>query len=130
MKLFRKLDSHLLTALLVGIISLVGFLSTSFLLTGKYLDIPLGFLLSGEIIAIIYISSHVLLNIDKKRGTATFAIVAIAIRFVVMLTALLLAFLLYYKWNIRYFNVFVLIGMYMVAVVTFLLINLLNKGKE
>ena len=103
MKLFRKLDSHLLTALLVGIISLVGFLSTSFLLTGKYLDIPLGFLLSGGIIAI---------------------------RFVVMLTALLLAFLLYYKWNIRYFNVFVLIGMYMVAVVTFLLINILNKGKE
>ena len=130
MKLLKKLDSHLLTALIVFIIGVVGFAITSFLLNTKYLDIPLGFVLFSGIVAIIYVISHLLLVIDKRRGTSIFSLVAITLRLFVMVTVLLLFFLLYYRWNIKLFNIFVLIGMYSVGVIVFLLINALNKGKE
>ncbi len=130
MKLLRKLDSHLLTALIVFMTGVVGFAVTSFLLNTKYLDIPLGFILFSGIVALIYVLSHLLLAIDRRRGTATFSIIAITLRLVVMAVVLLMFFLLYYRWNVKLFNIFVLIGMYSVGVITFLLINLFNEGKE
>jgi len=130
MKFLKKLDSQLLTSLIVGIASIIGFASTSFLLNSTDKDISLGFLLSGGVIASIYALSHYLLVLDKRRGTATFSIVAITLRLVLVMVALVLMFLLYYKWNIKLFNVFVFIGVYTFAVMVFGLINILNKGKE
>ena len=130
MKFLRKLDSHLLTFLIVLAIGIVGFASTSFLLNSKYIDIPLGFALSGALISLTYVMSHFFLVIDKRKGTSTFAIVAITLRLVIVLTSLLLLFLMYYRWQIKLFNVFVYVGVYTAAVIAFLLINALNKGKE
>ena len=130
MKFLKKLDSLLLTSLIVVVVTLIGFVSTSFLLASKYIDIPLGFLLSGGVIASIYALSHYLVSVDKRRGSATFSIIAITLRLVIVMIVLVFMFLLYYKWNIKLFNVFVFIGTYTFAVIVFGLINVFNKGKE
>lgn len=130
MKFLKRLDSQLLTALIVMVASIIGFAATSFLLNSVNKDIPFGFLLSGGVIASIYFLSHYLLAIDKRRGSTTFSIIAISLRLVLVMIALIFLFLLNYKWDINLFNVFVFIGIYTFAVIVFGLINIFNKGKE
>ena len=110
--------------------SIIGFAATSSLLNSVNKDIPFGFLLSGGVIASIYFLSHYLLAIDKRRGSTTFSIIAISLRLVLVMIALIILFLLNYKWDINLFNVFVFIGVYTFAVIVFGLINIFNKGKE
>ena len=131
MKLIKKLDNNLFTALVVLLISLVCFGATSFLLTGSYIDIPLGFLLSGGIITVLYIASYLLVRLDIKRGSSVFSIISIIMRLVVLLVSLTLVMLMYYRWNIKLFNVFVFVGVYTLGIIIFMLATMFRKnGKE
>ena len=106
MKLFRKLDENLNTAIVVGVITILAFAASSFLLPTDYIHIPLGFLLSGIVISGLYVMSHFLINIDIKRATATFSIVSIALRLVIITIVMVLMALMYYRWDIKLFNIF------------------------
>ena len=129
MKLLRKLDNELLTAILVLLISLVGFAITSFLIPTQ-LDIPLGFVLSGGIIAIIYLLSFLFKRIDEKRGSTIFSMISIGLRLILTLTALLLLVLMYYRWNIKLFNVFVFVGVYTGGIIIYMITYIVNKKGE
>ena len=94
MKLFKKLDHNLWTALVVLVVSLIGFVSSCFLISSEYQDIPFGFLLSGGIISLVHVISYFLALIDLRRGTATFTILSMGIRLVVLITSLLLIILI------------------------------------
>ena len=130
MNKIRKLDNILLTAIIVFGVGLIGFAITSFLLSSPNKDIPFGFLLSGGIISIIHLISYLLTSIDKKRETSSLTILSIGLRLFLMLGILLILFLMYYRWNIKLFNVFVFVGMYTLATLVFVLLNIFSKRKE
>ena len=129
MKLLQKLDNELLTAILVFLASLLGFAVTSFLIP-THIDIPLGFILSGGIIAFIYVLSSIFRRIDERRGTTTFSIIGISLRLVLTISALLLIVLMYYRWNIKLFNVFVFVGVYSLGIIIYMITYIKNKNRK
>ena len=128
MSFLKKLDRNLLT----GIITLlIGFACSSFLLTTDLKHVPLGFLYSGGVIALVYVISYFLVRIDIKRGTTIFSIISLGMRLVIILTSMLMMVMMYYKWDIKLFNVFVFVGVYTLSIITFCLTYILIKdGKE
>ena len=131
MKFIKKLGHNLFTAFIVLIIAIIGFASSAFLISSDLKHIPLGFLLSGGIIAFIHVISHFLVKIDVKRGSATFTIVSIILRLTVFVASLLLIGLMYYRWDMKYFNIFVFVGVYTASMIAFCLSFILSKeGKE
>jgi len=131
MKLLKKLDRNLLTAIITLLISIIGFACSSFLISSDLKDIPLGFLLSGGVISLVYVLSYLFVRIDIKRGSTVFSILSLGIRLVVILTTLLLLAFMYYRWDIRLFNIFVFVGVYTASIITFCLTFILVKdGKE
>ena len=129
MNFFKNLAPSLLTAIIVLAVSLVGFASTSFLLTTQYLDVPLGMVFSGGIIAFLYASSYFMIRKDEKDQTHIWSIVSVATRLAVELGVLLVMVLMYYKWNIKLFNVFTFVGVYTVGVIVFSITSA-RKRKE
>lgn len=131
MKLIKKLGNNLFTAFAVLIIAIIGFASSAFLISTNLQDIPFGFLLSGGIIAFIHIISHFLVKIDENRGSAVFTIVSTIMRFVVLITSLILIGFMNYRWNLKYFNIFVFVGIYLVSIIILCLSFIFSKdGKE
>ena len=130
MKIFRKLGHNLFTALVVLIISIIGFACSSFLVNTELKHIPYGFLFSGGVIALIYVISHLLNYIDKRNGTTVFTILSMGVRLILTLTTLLLICFMYYKWDIKLFNVFVFVGMYTVGIIVLCLSFIFLKEKE
>lgn len=123
----KKLDRNIFTAIVVFGISIIGFLSTIFLISGEHKDIPLGFIYSGVIISILYLATYFLSKLDEKKQLAAFSIASITIRLVVTITALLIAALMYYRWNLPLFNIFVFIGVYTVGALTFILSHIIKR---
>ena len=129
MKLLKKLDNEILTAIIVFLCAVIGFTATSFLIP-TYIDIPLGFVLSGGIIAFIYVLSSLFKKIDERRGSTTFSIISISLRMVLTITSLLLLALMYYRWNIKLFNVFVFVGVYTLGIIVYMITYITNKNRK
>lgn len=129
MKLLKKLDNEILTAIIVFLCAVIGFATTSFLIP-TYIDIPLGFVLSGGIIAFIYVLSSLFKKIDERRGSTTFSIISISLRMVLTITSLLLLALMYYRWNIKLFNVFVFVGVYTLGIIVYMITYITNKNRK
>ena len=131
MNFIKKLDRDLITAMVTSVIALVAFACSSFLISTDLKDIPLGFLLSGGVIALVYVLSYLLVRIDIKRGSTVFSIISLGVRLVVILITLLLLAFMYYRWDIKLFNIFVFVGVYTASIITFCLSFILIKdGKE
>ena len=127
MNFLKKLDNDLLTALFVVGVSIIGFCSTAFLISSTYIDIPLGFLLSGGILTLIHILSFFLKRIDSKKDTTAFTIVAITLRLVLLIASLMIITFMYYRWGIKLFNVFVFVGMYTASIIIYMLTYIFYK---
>ena len=130
MKLLRKLENNLFTAITVYLISVLGFAITSFLLTSNYKDIPLGFLFSGMVIGTLYLITHFLNKLDERSGKSLWSFVAIISRFVIIVTVMIIIGLMNYRWNNVLFNIFVFVGVYTFGTITFALLHLLNKERK
>ena len=131
MNFIKKLDRSLLTAIITLLISIIGFVCSSYLISTDLKDIPLGFLLSGGVISLVYVLSYLFVRIDIKRGSSVFSILSLAVRLVLILTTLLLLAFMYYRWDIKLFNIFVFVGIYTASIITFCLsFILLKDGKE
>ena len=127
MNFLKKLDNDLLTALFVVGVSIIGFCSTAFLISSTYIDIPLGFLLSGGILTFIHILSFFLKRIDSKKDTTAFTIVAITLRLILLIASLMIITFMYYRWGIKLFNVFVFVGMYTASIIIYMLTYIFYK---
>lgn len=127
MNFFQKLDHNLWTSFVVLGVSLIGFACSCFLISTDMQDIPFGFLLAGGIIAFIHVFSFLMTLIDKRRGTTVFTIIAMIFRLVIVLASLVVVALMYYKWNIKLFNIFVFVGMYTVGVIVLCITFIFKK---
>ena len=130
MKFIRNLETNLLVAVITFVVAVIGFAASSFLLTTSYLDIPLGFLLSGGVIGSLYIITHFFTKIDNRDSRATWSIIAITIRLVVIVGMMILIALMYYRWNMKYFNIFVFVAMYTISAAVFVFAHLSRNRKE
>ena len=117
MNFIKKLGHNLFTAFVILIISIIGFCASAFLISSDLQHIPFGFLLAGGIIALLHVASHFLAEMDKRRGTSIFTIIAMSLRLVVLLGTLILVCLMYYRWDIKLFNVFVFVGVYTIGII-------------
>ena len=117
MKLFKKLDHNLLTAIIMVGVGVLGFLASCFLISTNLQDIPFGFLLAGGVLGAVHMLSFGLNEFDRRRASATFTIMAMFLRLVILLITLILIALMNYRWNIRLFNMFVFVGMYTLGII-------------
>lgn len=130
MKLLRKLGHNLVTAFAILIISIIGFACCAFLIPTELKSIPYGFLLAGGILALIHVISHLLTVIDVRRGSSIFTIISMIVRLTLTLASLLLICFMYYRWNIKLFNVFVFVGVYTAGIIILCLSFIFLKEEE
>ena len=130
MSFIKKLDRNLLTAIIVFVASLICFAATSFLITSEYKDIPLGFIFSGGVIAILYCLSYFLYRIDEAKHTNSWSIASNGIRLIIIIATMILLGLMSYRWDIKLFNIFVFVGTYTFGAVTFVILHLKANRKE
>ncbi len=127
MKLFKKLDHNLLTAIILVGVGVLGFLASCFLISTDLQDIPFGFLLAGGVLGAVHALSFGLNEIDRRRGAATFTIMAMFLRMMILLITLILIALMNYRWNIKLFNMFVFVGMYTLGIIVLSLTFIFDK---
>ena len=131
MKLFKKLDHNLQTAIILAGVGVLGFLASCFLISTELQDIPFGFLLAGGVLSAVHMLSFAFNMIDRRRATATFTIMSMFIRLAILFVALIFIALMNYKWNIKLFNMFVFVGMYTLGIVVLALTFIFDKdGRE
>ena len=131
MNFLKKLDHNLMTAIVLAGVGLLGFLASCFLISTELQDIPFGFLLAGGFIGVVHVISYLFTLADKRRGTATFTIIAMALRLALLLLALILIALMNYVWGIKLFNFFVFVGMYTLGIIVLALTFIFDKdGKD
>ncbi|MBO5578537.1 MAG: hypothetical protein J5955_05530 [Bacilli bacterium] len=130
MNFLRKLERNLLTSIVVSIVSLLGFICSCFLVNSDYKDIPLGFLLSGAIVAGLYLLTHFLTKKDSERDSSTRSIISVIVRFVILVGSMILLGLAYYRWDFKYFNLFVFIGVYTAGVIFFVTSHIFIKERK
>ena len=130
MKKLRKLERNLLTSIIVAIVSILGFIASSFLIYSESKDIPLGFLLSGGVIGGLYLIAHLLTSKDDEKSSNVRSIISIIIRFVVLVATVILLGFAYYVWDFKYFNVFVFFGVYTFGVIFFVTSHIFLKERK
>ena len=126
----RKLERNLLTSIIVAIVSILGFIASSFLIYSESKDIPLGFLLSGGVIGGLYLVAHLLTSKDDEKSSNVRSIISIIIRFVVLVATVILLGFAYYVWDFKYFNVFVFFGVYTFGVIFFATSHIFLKERK
>lgn len=126
----RKLERNLLTSIIVAIVSILGFIASSFLIYSESKDIPLGFLLSGGVIGGLYLVAHLLTSKDDEKSSNVRSIISIIIRFVVLVATVILLGFAYYVWDFKYFNVFVFFGVYTFGVIFFVTSHIFLKERK
>lgn len=126
----RKLERNLLTSIIVAIVSILGFIASSFLIYSESKDIPLGFLLSGGVIGGLYLITHLLTSKDDEKSSNVRSIISIIIRFVVLVATVILLGFAYYVWDFKYFNVFVFFGVYTFGVIFFVTSHIFLKERK
>lgn len=126
----RKLERNLLTSIIVAIVSILGFIASSFLIYSENKDIPLGFLLSGGVIGGLYLIAHLLTSKDDEKSSNVRSIISIIIRFVVLVATVILLGFAYYVWDFKYFNVFIFFGVYTFGVIFFVTSHIFLKERK
>lgn len=94
----------------------------------NYMDIALGFILGGAFGVFTYFVVGILEN--KKSDYYKWAIVISILRFFVFALLLVLIALCYYIWEIKIFNIFSVVGGYLVCVVVLVILFLIQNKKE
>ena len=130
MNILRKLERNLLTLIIVAIVSILGFIASSFLIYSESKDIPLGFLLSGGVIGGLYLIAHLLTSKDDEKSSNVRSIISIIIRFVALVATVILLGFAYYVWDFKYFNVFVFFGVYTFGVIFFVTSHIFLKERK
>ena len=129
MNLIGKLGVSLFTAIITFIVSLVAFACSSFLIGTTLQDVPYGFLFAGGVTSCCYLLNHLFTKLDSSRGSATYSLISIIVRFVIQVVVMILIGLMSYQWNIKIFSIFVFVAVYTLGVIVFALAHIYVKKK-
>lgn len=129
MKFLFKIERNLRVALLVSLITILAIAASSCCFVTGFYEVPLGFALGGAIVSALYLLGHFLYLVDVKNGDVKYSIIMIGIRNIILITSIIIFALMYYRWNIKYFNIFAYIGIYTVGALIFIIDHLVIKNK-
>lgn len=129
MKFLSQIERNLRVALLVGILTVVAIIASSYCFVTKFYEIPLGFALGGAVVSTLYLIGHFLYQIDVKNGEVKYSILMIGIRNFILIGSIIVLALMYYRWDIKYFNLFAYIGIYTGGIIIFVIDHLVYKNK-
>ena len=125
MRYFKQANNSMKTALLTYALTLVCFLATIFLFFIGRMDIPLGLLLGGVFCGTLSLIAGLLENKDEENKSSKYSIIMILSRFILLIAVTVIIALMYYRWDLKIFNVFSYVGAYIVSstilVVTYLI---------
>ena len=122
-KWYSNLNADLKTSLWSGIVVLVATLATLPLMIINLLDIPLGILLGGFLNTLYYFVSGLNRNRGESKSALKFDAALIIIRFTLFAALGLVIGWLYFKMNIKIFNLFAFVGAYLFPIFIFMLLS-------
>lgn len=64
---------------------------------------------------------------DSEKGTPYWTISFITIKLTVLVAVSLIIGFMYYRWNMKYFNIFSFVGMYTVATINMVVVYIIDK---
>ena len=127
-KAYNKLNIYHKCVVLSGLFLLLLSLALIPLYFFNYIDIPLGFLLGGMYGILCYFIIGLL---ENKRGEYyKWAVLISILRFIVLAILLVLVALCYYKWEIKIFNIFTVLGGYLICLVVFIILSVFASKRE
>lgn len=127
MRYFKEATNSIKTAFITYAFTLVCLLATAFLFFIGRMDIPLGILLGGVFCGTLSLVAGLLERKDEIEASAKYSIIMIAIRFVLLIAFTIIIALMYYRWDIKVFNVFSFIGTYLVSTIILIVTYLIYK---
>ena len=127
MRFFLSKNNSIKTAIITYLITLIGFASTIFLFFKEMMDVPFGILLGGGVFGSLALISGLIEKKDEERNTPIFSIIMIAIRFLLLVVLTIIIALMYYKWNLKVFNVFAFVGAYLASTIAMIIVYLVYR---
>ena len=127
MRFFLSKNNSIKTAIITYLITLIGVTSTIFLFFKEMMDIPLGILLGGGVFGSLALISGLIEKKDEERDSPIYSIIMIALRFLLLVALTIIIALMYYKWNLKIFNVFAFVGAYLASIIAMIVVYLIFK---
>lgn len=126
-KILTKLNIYYSVALFTFITSVIIVLGMIPLFLNKWGEIPQGLILGSLVGILSYLVLGIVEGMDEKKKKVAITIVIIAARFLLIGLTIALAATLYYYKGYKIFNVFAVLGGYLLTTLWLLIINLMNK---
>ena len=117
-------------ALIEAVSGIIGFLLLVPFFFFGYMDIPLGVLLGGELIGLLYFFSGLAEEKDDEGGRATLTIIMMGVRLAVIAGVLILIIFMSKKWGLNIFNPFAYVAIYTVSVVINAIVMIKERSKK
>ncbi len=127
MRCFKEANNSIKTAFLVYTLTLICFLATIFIFFLERMDIPLGILLGGTLCGTLSLVAGLLEKKDEENQSSKYSIIMIISRFTLLIAMTILIAFMYYKWDLKIFNVFSFIGAYLVSTIILVITYLIYK---
>ena len=90
-------------------------------------DIPNGLILGGGIGVISYLVLGIVDKRDEENNKFVLTIIVTILRYLLIAGAIVISALCQYKWGVKIFNVFSVVGGYLIPLVSFLVITLVER---
>ena len=88
-------------------------------------DIPNGLILGGGLGVLSYLLIGVVEKYDEKRQKPVLTVVVTILRYIA--ASIILSALSYYKWGYKIFNLFSLVGGYLIPLIVYIIITLVER---
>ena len=124
---FNKLSSSFKTAVLSLCVTVIAFLGMIFGYFINQPDLPNGILAGGLLGSLSYLLIGIAERIDEKKCLPIWVIIFTIIRFLLIATLVVVSALLQFKFGYRVMNVFTVLGGYLITLIIYIVICLLEK---
>ena len=90
-------------------------------------DIPNGLILGGGVGVVSYLALALVEKHDKENETFVLTIIVTVLRYLLLAAALVLSALAQFTWGYKIFNLFTLMGGYLIPLITYLVFTLVER---
>ena len=124
---YTKLTSLYTTAFLSFIAVLVVYLALLFGYFTNKSDLPNGLILGGGIGVLSYLALALVDKHDKQKEKPILTIIITILRYLIIAVAIVLSALSEYRWGHKIFNLFTIVGGYLISLVIYLVVTLVER---
>lgn len=127
MNWFIKLSSSFKVAIISALLTVIAFLALMFGYFVNQPDLPNGVLAGGALGSLTYLLLGIVARFDDDRKLPILTIVVTVVRFILIAALLLVAALLQYQYEYKVMNVFAVLGGYIISLIVYIVILLIEK---